>query len=56
MMPSLANMSRLRGSMPFWLITTKDSPGWQTRRLKSITCRTCWMVVGVFNQIGGARM
>ena len=29
-MPSLASRSRLRGSMPFWLITTKLSPSLQT--------------------------
>mmetsp|Transcript_6948 Transcript_6948/g.23440 ORF Transcript_6948/g.23440 Transcript_6948/m.23440 type:complete len:237 (+) Transcript_6948:370-1080(+) len=40
MTPSFANMSSARGSMPFWLITTKVSPSSHTRRLNSITART----------------
>mmetsp|Transcript_71109 Transcript_71109/g.107543 ORF Transcript_71109/g.107543 Transcript_71109/m.107543 type:complete len:275 (+) Transcript_71109:123-947(+) len=38
--PALASMSRERGSMPFWLMSTNDSPSPHTSRLNSITCRT----------------
>ena len=41
-MPSFASRSRLRGSMPFWLITTKVSPSWQTW---SCTREDCWVTV-----------
>jgi len=40
MIPSLANMSKDKGSMPFWFTTTNDSPGLQIFLLKSITAFT----------------
>ena len=45
-MPSLANISRERGSMPFWLITTNVSPSLHTYREE-------WVGGWVGEEVGG---